>query len=184
MSAEVATRLHTSTAEGARGGKRTNKRSGNRGSNRNTRPNGHRTGKGDQAAGDDPQEPTSVGKPAEDQAVVEKLGAVAVSEAGDMDVCWICAEPVKYYSVSECNHRTCHVCAIRLRALYKKMECTFCKVCSALSLQMNSYSPLGTRNPKTRSYLPVLLTLRIPLIPRKWFPSKIQNFLSLSRRRT
>ena len=44
------------------------------------------------------------------------------------DVCWICAEPVKYYSLSECNHRTCHVCAIRLRALYKKTDCTFCKV--------------------------------------------------------
>ncbi|KAI0035050.1 hypothetical protein K488DRAFT_30207, partial [Vararia minispora EC-137] len=42
-------------------------------------------------------------------------------------VCWICAESVKYYSVSECNHRTCHVCALRLRALYKKLECTFCK---------------------------------------------------------
>ena len=152
MSAEVATRLHTSTAEGARGGKRTNKRSGNRGSNRNTRPNGHRTGKGDQAAGDDPQEPTSVGKPAEEQAVVEKLGAVAVSEAGDMDVCWICAEPVKYYSVSECNHRTCHVCALRLRALYKKMECTFCKVCSKMYTSRThgfirlSVSPDG-RNP-------------------------------------
>ena len=47
---------------------------------------------------------------------------------GDDDVCWICAEPVKYWSVSECNHRTCHVCGLRLRALYKKTDCTFCKV--------------------------------------------------------
>ncbi|KAG6918844.1 hypothetical protein DXG01_011249 [Tephrocybe rancida] len=45
----------------------------------------------------------------------------------DEDVCWICAEPVKYYAVSDCNHRTCHVCALRLRALYKKLDCTFCK---------------------------------------------------------
>ena len=43
-------------------------------------------------------------------------------------VCLICAEPVKYYSVSECNHRTCHVCALRLRVLYKKLDCTLCKV--------------------------------------------------------
>lgn len=43
-------------------------------------------------------------------------------------VCWICAEPVKYYSLSTCNHRTCHVCALRLRVLYEKFECTFCKV--------------------------------------------------------
>ncbi|KAH9958342.1 hypothetical protein BC827DRAFT_1345056 [Russula dissimulans] len=45
----------------------------------------------------------------------------------EQDLCWICAEPVKYYAVSECNHRTCHVCALRLRALYKKPDCTFCK---------------------------------------------------------
>ena len=49
-------------------------------------------------------------------------------EDDDQDLCWICAEPVKYYAVSQCNHRTCHVCALRLRALYKKLDCTFCKV--------------------------------------------------------
>ncbi|KAI9459453.1 hypothetical protein BJY52DRAFT_1084852, partial [Lactarius psammicola] len=48
-------------------------------------------------------------------------------ENDDQDLCWICAEPVKYYAVSECNHRTCHICALRLRALYKKLDCTFCK---------------------------------------------------------
>ncbi|KAH9035323.1 hypothetical protein EDB85DRAFT_2288694 [Lactarius pseudohatsudake] len=48
-------------------------------------------------------------------------------EDDDQDLCWICAEPVKYYAVSECNHRTCHICALRLRALYKKLDCTFCK---------------------------------------------------------
>ena len=46
----------------------------------------------------------------------------------EQDLCLICAEPVKYYAVSDCNHRTCHVCALRLRALYKKLDCTFCKV--------------------------------------------------------
>ena len=62
------------------------------------------------------------------------LGAANVDDeavgatSNEGDTCWLCAEPVKYYSVSECNHRTCHVCALRLRALYKKMECTFCKV--------------------------------------------------------
>ncbi|KAL7417910.1 hypothetical protein BDY24DRAFT_437416 [Mrakia frigida] len=43
------------------------------------------------------------------------------------EVCHICAEPIKYYSVGVCNHRTCHVCALRLRALYKKNACTICK---------------------------------------------------------
>ncbi|KAF8077552.1 hypothetical protein FPV67DRAFT_40 [Lyophyllum atratum] len=61
----------------------------------------------------------------EKQQVTE--AAPAADGSDDPDVCWICAEPVKYYSVSECNHRTCHVCALRLRALYKRTDCTFCK---------------------------------------------------------
>lgn len=43
------------------------------------------------------------------------------------DICFICAEPVRLYSVPPCNHRVCHICAMRLRALWKKRECTFCK---------------------------------------------------------
>ncbi|SRR5258708_8909135 len=50
------------------------------------------------------------------------------------DVCWICAEPTKFYSVSSCNHRTCHFCALRLRALYQKRECAYCKVSLILFL--------------------------------------------------
>ncbi|ORY35728.1 hypothetical protein BCR39DRAFT_511754 [Naematelia encephala] len=41
--------------------------------------------------------------------------------------CFICAEPITFWSVGVCGHRTCHVCAIRLRTFYKKNECTFCK---------------------------------------------------------
>ncbi|KAF8495377.1 hypothetical protein JB92DRAFT_2747842 [Gautieria morchelliformis] len=59
------------------------------------------------------------------QAITPTLASPAESEDGT--VCWICAELVKIYSLSECNHRTCHVCALRLRALYKRMDCTFCK---------------------------------------------------------
>ncbi|KAF8891405.1 hypothetical protein BD779DRAFT_1610673 [Infundibulicybe gibba] len=58
---------------------------------------------------------------------ISELQIAAPAENEDEPVCWICAEPVKYYSISECNHRTCHVCALRLRALYKKTDCTFCK---------------------------------------------------------
>lgn len=60
----------------------------------------------------------------------------------DGDVCWICAEPVKYYSVSDCDHRTCHVCALRLRALYKKLECTFCKVRETSAFDESSWLTL------------------------------------------
>jgi len=37
-------------------------------------------------------------------------------------------EPVKYHSVAECNRRTRYVCALRLRAQYKRQEHVFCKV--------------------------------------------------------
>ena len=67
-------------------------------------------------------------EPAPEQESTTVTAAPQSETNTDSDVCWICAEPVKYYSLSECNHRTCHVCAIRLRALYKKTDCTFCKV--------------------------------------------------------
>ncbi|TCD70278.1 hypothetical protein EIP91_004179 [Steccherinum ochraceum] len=60
-------------------------------------------------------------------AAVNGAATTQTEEEADEAVCWICAEPVKYYSISQCNHRTCHVCALRLRALYKKLDCTFCK---------------------------------------------------------
>jgi len=72
------------------------------------------------------------------QSVAQNVDEAAQEED---DVCWICAEPVKYYSVSACNHRTCHVCALRLRALYKKNECTFCKVRSMLDYCFRFQSP-------------------------------------------
>ncbi|KAI0780465.1 hypothetical protein BD413DRAFT_463543 [Trametes elegans] len=66
-------------------------------------------------------------EPSSSSEDVTKSAETESTAADDGAVCWICAEPVKYWSLSECNHRTCHVCALRLRALYKKLECTFCK---------------------------------------------------------
>ncbi|KAJ1021672.1 hypothetical protein NDA16_003808 [Ustilago loliicola] len=45
----------------------------------------------------------------------------------EAETCFICADPIKLTSVAPCDHRTCHICALRLRVLYKKDECTFCK---------------------------------------------------------
>ena len=68
-------------------------------------------------------------------ALAAAASAKATLEAGEEDgdgdgdqICFICAEPVQYWALGSCNHRTCHTCSIRLRALYKKRECTFCKV--------------------------------------------------------
>ncbi|KAL8680469.1 MAG: hypothetical protein Q9186_003367 [Xanthomendoza sp. 1 TL-2023] len=46
---------------------------------------------------------------------------------GDVEVCFICASPVVHNAVAPCNHRTCHICALRLRALYKTRACAHCR---------------------------------------------------------
>ncbi len=45
----------------------------------------------------------------------------------EVEVCFICASPVVHNSVAPCNHRTCHICALRLRALYKTRACAHCR---------------------------------------------------------
>ncbi|KAL4064806.1 hypothetical protein V8B97DRAFT_1875710 [Scleroderma yunnanense] len=102
---------------------------------RGTRGRGGRRGgsRASQGKHDKPEPPPNT-TPAEETSSVPE-GTVkdtsdaqnTVAEVSDTAICWICAEPVKYYSVSACNHRTCHICALRLRALYKKLDCTFCK---------------------------------------------------------
>ena len=44
------------------------------------------------------------------------------------EVCFICASTIEHLSIAPCNHQTCHICALRLRALYKKRDCAYCKV--------------------------------------------------------
>ncbi len=41
----------------------------------------------------------------------------------DVEICFICANPIIHHSVAPCNHITCHICALRLRALYKNKDC-------------------------------------------------------------
>lgn len=45
----------------------------------------------------------------------------------EAEVCFICASLVVHNSVAPCNHRTCHICALRLRALYKTRACAHCR---------------------------------------------------------
>jgi hypothetical protein len=58
----------------------------------------------------------------------EAAGNPAEEEDSDVEVCFICAGPVVHNSVSPCNHRTCHICALRMRALYKNRACMHCRV--------------------------------------------------------
>ncbi len=52
----------------------------------------------------------------------------AKGEEDEAELCFICASPVVHSSVGPCNHRTCHICALRLRALYKTRACAHCRV--------------------------------------------------------
>ena len=52
---------------------------------------------------------------------------IGVDEVVEAEVCFICASPVVHNSVAPCNHRTCHICALRLRALYKTRACAHCR---------------------------------------------------------
>ena len=52
----------------------------------------------------------------------------AAGEDAEEHSCFICTENIVIFAVSDCNHRTCHLCSLRLRALYKTRDCTYCKV--------------------------------------------------------
>ena len=74
----------------------------------------------------------------------------------DEGICWICAEPVKFYAVAECNHRTCHICALRLRALYKRKDCTFCKVLSVILSTGGGWLTLVALAPSSFDYIHII----------------------------
>ncbi|KAI0842715.1 hypothetical protein F5Y06DRAFT_255842 [Hypoxylon sp. FL0890] len=54
-------------------------------------------------------------------------GSNSDEQEAEAEVCFICASPVVHQSVTPCNHRTCHICALRMRALYKNKECAHCR---------------------------------------------------------
>lgn len=113
MSAQTAPAQASPVASNQRG------RRGNRGG----KGRGSKTGNQQQRPA-----PSSVLEPTVGIVVPDPASAEVAEEDSELEVCFICAEPVKYWAVGQCNHRTCHVCALRLRALYKKPDCTFCKV--------------------------------------------------------
>lgn len=65
---------------------------------------------------------------AEGEALTPSHDPNGEEEEDEGEVCFICASPVVYHSVAPCNHQTCHICALRLRALYKTRACAHCRV--------------------------------------------------------
>lgn len=51
----------------------------------------------------------------------------AVTDDGEGEICWICAAPRQIWSVAPCNHHTCQICTLRMRALYKSKACAHCR---------------------------------------------------------
>lgn len=94
-------------------------------------------GRGGKASGDRNQQKSGGGsqtneaQPAATATVGTKQVAAATDDADDGEICFICASAVEHTSVSPCNHRTCHICALRLRALYKNKGCAHCRTESA-----------------------------------------------------
>ncbi|EPS39371.1 hypothetical protein H072_6882 [Dactylellina haptotyla CBS 200.50] len=62
------------------------------------------------------------------------------SSTEDGDICFICANPIQYHSIAPCNHMTCHICSLRMRALYKTKQCPHCRT--------NSDFVIFTTNPE------------------------------------
>lgn len=94
--------------------------------------------------------------PAPTATVGSKALPVATDDADDGEVCFICASKVEHTSVSPCNHRTCHICALRLRALYKNKGCAHCRV-SLPGLGHESFA-----SPDLWEYRPSQVLLSLP----------------------
>ena len=124
--------------EGVRG---TNRRGGrgNRGSRADGAPNQRARRLSSSADPSAPPIPPPTGlsgggsfgaRPTKDAVTKEGDGSKERIETEDdveAEVCFICASPVVHNSVAPCNHRTCHICALRLRALYKTRACAHCR---------------------------------------------------------
>ncbi|KAL9091695.1 MAG: hypothetical protein Q9165_004771 [Trypethelium subeluteriae] len=72
---------------------------------------------------------SEVSRNSEQAEATEVVNAHNTGVGGEVEaeVCFICASPVEHNSVAPCNHRTCHICALRMRALYKTKACAHCR---------------------------------------------------------
>ncbi|TYZ61700.1 hypothetical protein PybrP1_005712 [[Pythium] brassicae (nom. inval.)] len=54
--------------------------------------------------------------------------AAAEAEAADDELCLLCADPIKFYAVGECNHTgMCSKCFMRMRLILHDKACPMCK---------------------------------------------------------
>jgi E3 ubiquitin-protein ligase ZNF598 len=81
---------------------------------------------------------TLLGKGKAVQEATPDVSEEALNDSPEGDICFICASKIEYTSIAPCNHQTCHICSLRLRALYKNRACAHCRVspdtCPSLTL--------------------------------------------------
>lgn len=110
----------------------------NSNSNSNGNSNGNRRrgggrGRGAHHAGNDGDTPAEPRTSQKDPILLSTQQSNAPGDAGDdgddddAEVCFICANPVIHHAVAPCNHVTCHICALRMRALYRTKDCPHCR---------------------------------------------------------
>ncbi|KAM3504366.1 hypothetical protein MY10362_003603 [Beauveria mimosiformis] len=119
-------RGNRSRGRGDRGGQNSRGGGGRRG-----RGGGHRGGP---KQDDLPAEPAAQDVAVAARAAKEEAGIAAPAHRATQnvdddneDVCFICANPVAHHSIAPCNHKTCHICGLRMRALYKTKDCAHCR---------------------------------------------------------
>ncbi|KXJ85912.1 hypothetical protein Micbo1qcDRAFT_190754 [Microdochium bolleyi] len=108
-------------------------RGGNAGGNNNNNSRSGRGGSRSQPKGSSEDKKDSAATDV-DPATLPKAPVTIPAAEGtegeddvEAEVCFICASPVIHQSVAPCNHRTCHICSLRMRALYKSKECAHCR---------------------------------------------------------
>ncbi|KAK6344018.1 hypothetical protein TWF696_007666 [Orbilia brochopaga] len=73
-------------------------------------------------------QPTSQNAAGEQQtATNDSKDASSPTDSENEEICFICANPIQYHSIAPCNHMTCHICSLRMRALYKTKQCPHCR---------------------------------------------------------
>lgn len=123
-----------SGADGSRGGGRRGRgrgrgRAGGERSGGDRRPGGR--GRAGNLGGQSSTAPMAPGTQNRlDQAAAQATAATGEAAEDEIDdsVCFICANPVTYYSIGPCGHSTCHICSLRMRALYNTKACAHCRV--------------------------------------------------------
>ncbi|EGO55765.1 hypothetical protein NEUTE1DRAFT_67730 [Neurospora tetrasperma FGSC 2508] len=109
-----------------RGAARGNRsRGGGDGAGRGGAGRGKSRGGGQQGAAPTPAQDSSSGDSNPTQWKTQQQQEA--QDDDDAEVCFICANPITHHSVAPCGHSTCHLCALRLRALYKNKDCPHCR---------------------------------------------------------